>query len=95
MKLGNIILAGVSAEPSTEFSRLVRGLSIDYHIVPCGYLEDVFGYLPTSEQLKEGGYEAKGFLKYFGGKAIMGGSEDLFLQCFQRIISELGAEVEK
>jgi len=89
MKLGKIILAGVSAEPSTEFSRLVRGLSIDYYIVPCGYLEDVFGYLPTSEQLKEGGYEAEGFLKYFGGKAIIYGSQDLFLQCFKRIINEL------
>jgi hypothetical protein len=74
MKLGEIIFAGVSAEPSTEFSRLVRALSIDSCMVPYGYLEDVLGYLPISEQLKEGGYEAKGFLEYFGGKAKMYGS---------------------
>ena len=31
-----------------------------------GYLGDVFGYLPTAKQVREGGYEVNGFQSLFG-----------------------------
>jgi hypothetical protein len=30
-------------------------------IWPCGYLEDVYGYLPSSDEILLGGYEVDGF----------------------------------
>lgn len=35
-------------------------------VIPVGYFEDVFGYLPLDHQLNEGGYEVNGFQERFG-----------------------------
>ena len=33
-----------------------------------GYIDNVYGYLPTKAMLAEGGYEVRGFMKPFGIK---------------------------
>jgi hypothetical protein len=52
----------VSAEVSIKLADMIPN-SGD---IPVGYAGDVFGYWPTSEQVREGGYEAKRFFKAFG-----------------------------
>ena len=65
--LGPLRLFGVSAEPS--FGHLPRSVNhaTDWY---CGYLEDVYGYLPTEEQYREGGYEVDGFCSAFACEAL-------------------------
>ena len=56
---------GISAEPVVEYSALIKSLSPASITIPVGYIDDVFGYLPTKDMIKPGGYEAAGFLKEF------------------------------
>jgi hypothetical protein len=54
----------LSAEPAAEYASIVvRALPGAWTI---GYLGDVFGYLPTDEQILQGGYEVEGFRELFG-----------------------------
>jgi hypothetical protein len=68
VRLGDaVVLAGVSAEPVTALRGCVKGaLGDDVHVWPIGYIDDVFGYLPTARMLGEGGYEVKDFKLAFG-----------------------------
>jgi transposase len=52
----------VSAEPSTQ----LRDLIPFQGAVPVGYTGDVFGYWPTEQQRREGGYEGRRFFLNFG-----------------------------
>jgi hypothetical protein len=63
---GAAALVGVSAEPMTEQGDWIRQASPGgCAVVPVGYIDEVFGYLPTSKIASEGGYEANGFFEYF------------------------------
>jgi hypothetical protein len=35
-------------------------------VIPVGCVGDVFGYLPVDTMVREGGYEARGFVRRFG-----------------------------
>lgn len=53
----------VNAEVCAPWRRLARP---GRRLVGCGYAGTCFGYLPTEEQVEQGGYEADGFLRPFG-----------------------------
>lgn len=59
--LGRVI--ALSSEPVAAIAGLIAGCEDD---IVLGYEGDVFGYLPTDAQIREGGYEAKRFMKAFG-----------------------------
>jgi hypothetical protein len=63
--VGVVYLIGLSCEPISILSKELKNLSQDGEIWPCGYLDDVYGYLPSSEELAKGGYEAGGFCSSF------------------------------
>jgi hypothetical protein len=60
---------------------VLKRLRAPASVIPVGCVGDVFGYLPTSEMVPQGGYEAQGFLPRFG----LGGS----------FTSDVGAIVER
>ena len=68
-------IAAVSAEPSFMLAPLLG----DPAIWPVGCCGDVFGYWPTDEQLREGGYEAGQWLGYFNLQgALRPGRDGIF-----------------
>lgn len=67
VQLGLLNLHGVSAEPS--YGHVPRGVDEKFTWY-CGYLEDVYGYLPTESQHSEGGYEVDGFCAPFGCESL-------------------------
>jgi hypothetical protein len=87
VKLGEALeLFFLSAEPSAEHAKqLTRKLPGAW---PVGYLGDVFGYLPTNEQIAEGGYEVEGFRELFGLTGRFIGRND---QALEDLISQLSA----
>jgi neutral ceramidase len=65
VSLGGLTAVGVSAEVVTEYGALVRAI-FDHRIsIPVGYIDEVYGYLPTSRMVREGGYEADWFRRPF------------------------------
>lgn len=60
LSIGGLRLTALSAEPSLPLADVVGG---DWVI---GYAGDVFGYLTSTRQRAEGGYEAEGFLPLVG-----------------------------
>ena len=66
VRLGSELgVVGVSAEVVTEYGALVNA-TLDGSInIPVGYIDEVYGYLPTARMLREGGYEASWFLRPF------------------------------
>jgi hypothetical protein len=56
----------ISAEVCWEWAELVQRAFPGKTIWPVGYIDRVFGYLPTQAMLPEGGYEITGFQRSFG-----------------------------
>ena len=59
-------LLGLSAEVCWEYVDLAKGMFPSGTVWPVGYIDYVFGYLPTEAMLSEGGYEVTGFRRAFG-----------------------------
>ncbi len=57
---------GLSAEVASPYVNVVRRRFPDAEIVPVGCVGPVFGYLPSNQMLKEGGFESEGFLEAVG-----------------------------
>ena len=62
-------LFGVSAEPMVEHLDMVRRCYPSLTTVPVGYIDDVFGYLPTTAMLPQEGYEVSGHLPFFSNQS--------------------------
>jgi len=58
-------LVAISAEPVTAYGATLRHLCPG-SVLPVGYSDTVFGYLPTAAMLGERGYEDSGFMVPFG-----------------------------
>jgi neutral ceramidase len=64
--LGNgLNVVGISAEVVTEYGALLSSTFDSSINIPVGYIDEVYGYLPTALMLDEGGYEASWFLRPF------------------------------
>jgi len=61
----NFAIYTISAEPVGEISKLLIPYTPEKHTIYSGYTDSVFGYLPVKKQIKEGGYESKGFFEAF------------------------------
>lgn len=62
-------ILGYNGEMSGEYSRFAKKVN-DKGVLSIGYTNGMIGYIPTSNQLNEGGYEAEDSTLYFalGGK---------------------------
>ena len=58
-------IIALSAEPVSAYTAVLSQQFRDCRIIPVGYIDGVYGYLPTSSMLKEGGYEVDGFRSGF------------------------------
>jgi neutral ceramidase len=66
VRLGSeLSVVGVSAEVVTEYGALVNSTLGGSVNIPVGYIDEVYGYMPTARMLHEGGYEASWFLQPF------------------------------
>ena len=62
-----LAFAAMSAEPVVEYGLALRAAEPDGRVViPAGYTDSVFGYLPTARMLGQHGYEDEGFMEPFG-----------------------------
>ena len=66
---GGLSVVGISAEPCAEYAGVLAGALDGAGMIPVGYIDSVFGYLPSSDLLPEGGYEVDGFAEPFGIEA--------------------------
>jgi len=64
----DLSIFGVSAEIVSAYSGLLCRTRAPADVIPVGCLDGVPGYIPTSEMVPQGGYEAKKFMKLFGVK---------------------------
>jgi hypothetical protein len=62
----NLVICGLNAEVAVEYVEVFRRLYSPSHVIPVGCVGDVYGYLPVGEMVREGGYEASGFIPRFG-----------------------------
>jgi hypothetical protein len=59
-------MIGLSAEVTSPYLEVVRRRFVGAETVPIGCVGPVFGYLPSDQMLKEGGFESEGFLNAAG-----------------------------
>jgi neutral ceramidase len=55
----------ISAEVVAEYSQVLDKIFKEDFSICTGYVDEVFGYLPTVNQINEGGYESGGYFKEF------------------------------
>jgi hypothetical protein len=67
IRLGpHLIICGLNAEVAVEYVEILRRSHAPVHVIPVGCVGDVYGYLPVDAMVREGGYEARGFVPRFG-----------------------------
>jgi hypothetical protein len=76
----------MSAETVSAYSRMLDRIANENFVMFTGYTDEVFGYLPTQEQILEGGYESKDFFKPFLVTGKFSSSLELTIEsCLQEI----------
>lgn len=65
-----LTLLGISAEVVAEYADSARLLAGSQHCMLIGCLDTPFGYAPTAQMQREGGYEAEGYLSSFGLESL-------------------------
>jgi hypothetical protein len=63
LKFGNLIFLFFSAEVLSGYEALLT--SKNHKLIYIGYEGNCFGYLPTHQNILDGGYEASEFKSYF------------------------------
>jgi hypothetical protein len=67
IRLGaDVVISGLNAEVAVEYVEKLQNLRAPAHVFPVGCVGDVYGYLPVDTMVREGGYEANGFVRRFG-----------------------------
>ncbi len=61
----NLSFVSISAEVVSAYGHHVKTIFTDKNVIPVAYVDPVFGYLPTDQQICEGGYESQGYFKPF------------------------------
>lgn len=80
-------LACMSAEVVSAYGRKIAAL-FEEHVIPIAYSDWVFGYLPTSDMLTEGGYEVEGFASAFDFHSVIRDDvEDVVMSVWRDIAS--------
>lgn len=85
VSLGPLQIVGVGAELVSAYQGALEDSMGDSSILGVGCIDSVYGYIPTSQQLREGGYEARGFCRLFGVDSVMPGAEATVRACFDRL----------
>ena len=67
--LGSVIIVALSAEVVAEYTQFFKDKFPNKTVIPVGYINTPFGYLPTQKILREGGYEA---IDHFDSFSIIG-----------------------
>ena len=67
IRLGSeLVICGLNAEVAVEYVATLQKLYAPARVIPVGCVGDVYGYLPVDQMVREGGYEARGFIPRFG-----------------------------
>lgn len=93
MKVGaELMIVALGAEPVTHYLRaIVDRTGLDgYAFMPVGYINSVFGYLPTENMVADGGYEGGEFFSAFGLEGgFQAGFEEKVLNGIQNCIQSI------
>ncbi|HOX36637.1 MAG TPA: neutral/alkaline non-lysosomal ceramidase N-terminal domain-containing protein [Candidatus Brocadiia bacterium] len=73
LQLGPVNLLGLSAEPLSYFSHVLRDAAPPWSLL-VGYCDGLYGYLPSPEAMPEGGYEVSDACKYYGTPPLEAGA---------------------
>lgn len=66
VKIGSeLTIVAVSAEAVTAYAHYVRSRTKSKYTICAGCVDDVYGYMPTEEMVRQGGYESAGFTHNF------------------------------
>ena len=84
---GQLALVGISAEVTWEYAGILREMYRSEYLWPVGYIDHVFGYLPTESMLSEGGYEVEGFQSLFAVEgAFAPNTEKVVRSCVEDLL---------
>jgi hypothetical protein len=83
-----------SAEPVSGYAVRLRSLLPECTVIAAGYVDTVFGYLPTDRMVRFGGYEVGGFCEYFGWPGrFTEAVEDVVMAAFAELARSAGLKL--
>jgi len=87
-KLGrDLTLVGLPGETVVDYAKGVEKLADPARLWIAGYCNDKIGYLPSRRVTEEGGYEAQGLTKGFGGPGFFApGVEEVILDAVKELL---------
>jgi hypothetical protein len=83
----DLTLVGLPGETVVDYARAVEKLADPARLWVAGYCNDKIGYLPSRRVAEEGGYEAQGLTKGFGGPGFFAPAvEDAVLDAVRELL---------
>lgn len=83
----NLAFIGCNAEMAQAYGTFIKQL--DSTVLPLGYTNGMVGYIPTTEQLIEGGYEPEESIFYFGLPNRLSSTQEILIRHnFKEMIGE-------
>ena len=83
----DLTLVGLPGETVVDYARGVEKLADPARLWVAGYCNDKIGYLPSRRVAEEGGYEAQGLTKGFGGPGFFAPeAEDAVLDAVRELL---------
>lgn len=89
IQIGQLTIAGISAEVVCEFAPLVREMFVSKFVLPTGCIDNVVGYVSTKQMYSEKGYEVTGFCPEFGVDAVRPEMEQAVLSGFEQLAASI------
>jgi hypothetical protein len=83
-----VTIIGVSGEAVAEYAAKVDDLAPTRHTMRVGCIDDTFGYIPTADMIREGGYESRGFCSYFNVGSVNNDVESHTLSAFGELLRD-------
>lgn len=89
IRLGDVALVALGAEPFLEIGQAIAARSPAPHTIVLGYTNGLLGYLPTAAAYPFGGYEVDTAYKYFGTLMVTDASEQIVVEAAARALAKL------
>jgi neutral ceramidase len=89
LRIGSLVLLGIAGEPFFEIGEQIRAAGAGANVWALGYTSAYCGYLPTTQELRGGGYEVEDSWKYVGVWQLDDSCEDRVVSTGRTVLDRL------
>lgn len=84
---GSLLIVAISAEVLSSYYFLLKARYPQLVLMPIGYIDGLIGYLPSPDEINDGGYEVSGSPTNYGWDSVI--SQESLIEYTSRLVEEI------